>query len=135
MLTRDEERAVEQILLEFVRKGQSRATDMASIMSRLPSNPEAISHLISLAHRRVLATLVSVLGQRGSAADGPLLEPLLAHEDERVVANSLEALGRLSVVVPFEKLAPLLALPDNRVLSTALGLVAARDPNQALELI
>ena len=64
---------------------------------------------------RVLARMVSVLKNLGSAEQAEAVRPLLKHADDRVCANAIETLVALAGAVSVESLLPLLARDDNRL--------------------
>lgn len=81
MLSTDDESAIERVLEEFARRGQTGAAETAALLSRLPARPEVLDHLVGRAKMRglpwveYLARTVSTLGAASQAAPGTPAPP------------------------------------------------------------
>ena len=81
MLSREDEQAIERVLEEFARRGQTGAAETAALLAKLPARPEVIDHFIGLAKTRglpwveYLARNVATLGAAAVAPAGSPAQP------------------------------------------------------------
>lgn len=83
---------------------------------------------------RVLATLLTAVGNLGSAEVLPVLRPFLGFEDRRIRANAVEAWGLLGGPQDVEALEPFRRDPDNRVRANAVVALGRRERDVRADL-
>ena len=83
---------------------------------------------------RVLATLLTAVGNLGSAEALPALRPFLDNEDRRIRANAVEAWGMLGADAEVGVLEPFRQDPDNRVRANAVVALGRRDRDVRADL-
>lgn len=83
---------------------------------------------------RVLATLLTAVGNLGSAEALPALRPFLDHGDRRIRANAVEAWGMLGGDTEVGALAPFCKDPDNRVRANAVVALGRRQHDVRADL-